>query len=102
MWRASRDHVRRSMWSIRCSISETGADFSPPALRDFIDYMASELQTAPAFILGLGPNGYGHARSLARAGVPVLGFYYSRRHFGRSSRLLHACPVARSLSAEGL
>ncbi|PYS78791.1 MAG: hypothetical protein DMF70_14205 [Acidobacteria bacterium] len=64
--------------------------------------MASELQTAPAFILGLGPNGYGHARSLARAGVPALGFYYSRRHFGRSSRLLHAYPVARSLSAEGL
>src|SRR6266849_8813335 len=106
MWRESHDHARRSMLSIRCSISETGADLSPPAPLDFIGdsrmILASEPQTAPAFILGLGPNGYGHARSLARAGVPALGFYYSRRHFGRSSRLLHAYPVARSLSAEAL
>src|SRR5260370_26370126 len=64
--------------------------------------VASEPQTSPAFILGLGPNGYGHARSLARAGVTAIGFYYSRRHFGRSSRLLQAYPVARSLSPEGL
>src|SRR2546425_10150424 len=63
--------------------------------------LVSESQVVPAFILGLGPNGYGHARSLARAGVPTLGFYYSRRHFGRSSRLLHAYPMARSVSPEG-
>src|SRR5712692_7096467 len=106
MWRESRDHARRSMWLIRCSISEARADLSPPVPRHFtVDSgmtLVSVPQTAPAFILGLGSNGYGHARSLARAGVPALGFYYSCRHFGRSSRLLHAYPVARSLSAEGL
>src|SRR6202140_4540793 len=64
--------------------------------------LISDSQTAPAFILGLGPNGYGHARSLARLGVPTIGFYYSRQHFGRFSRLLRAYPVARSLSPEQL
>ena len=50
--------------------------------------LISDSQTAPAFILGLGPNGYGHARSLARVGVPAVGFYYSHQHFGRFSRML--------------
>ena len=64
--------------------------------------LGSNSETAPAFILGLGPNGYGHARSLARVGVPAVGFYYSHRHFGRFSRMLHANPISRSLSPEQL
>ena len=40
----------------------------------------------PAFILGLGENGYGTVRSLAREGVGVAGFYTSPEEFGRYSR----------------
>ena len=56
----------------------------------------------PAFVLGLGPNGYGHARSLVRAGVPVLGFHYSAQHFGRASRLVRSHSLDRHLSSKAL
>src|SRR5262249_17078443 len=56
----------------------------------------------PAFILGLGPNGYGHARNLVRAGVPVLGFHYSEQHFGRDSRLIRTFPLERHQSSEAI
>ena len=40
----------------------------------------------PAFILGLGENGYGILRSLVRAGVAVTGFYGKPEEFGRHSK----------------
>lgn len=40
----------------------------------------------PAFILGLGVNGYGVVRSLARAGVGVVGFHSAPEELGRFSR----------------
>src|SRR5205085_9552653 len=64
--------------------------------------LASKDQTAPAFVLGLGPNGYGQVRSLARAGITTLGFYYSSEHLGRASRFVQALPVERAISAEAL
>src|SRR5438045_1926029 len=105
MWLASRGRAPRSTWSISCSVSQTRAasprrmpiEPTPQSMT-----LISDSQTAPAFILGLGPNGYGHARSLARVGVPAVGFYYSHQHFGRFSRMLHAYPIARSLSPEQL
>lgn len=53
-------------------------------------------------MLGLGPNGYGLVRSLARKGVPVVGFFYTREHFGRFSRLVQSHWLDRTLSAERL
>jgi predicted ATP-grasp superfamily ATP-dependent carboligase len=64
--------------------------------------LVSEDQTAPAFVLGLGPNGYGQARSLVRAGIHTLGFYYSNEHFGRTSRFIRTLPVSRRTSAQAL
>jgi D-aspartate ligase len=40
----------------------------------------------PAFILGLGVNGYGVVRSLVRAGVGVVGFHSAPEELGRFSR----------------
>lgn len=40
----------------------------------------------PAFILGLGENGYGIVRSLAREGVAVAGFFTGPEEFGRYSK----------------
>jgi D-aspartate ligase len=53
-----------------------------------------------AFVLGLGPNGYGHVRSLAREGVPIVGFYNSSEQFGRLSRFVRAHFLALSLAPE--
>src|SRR5256885_3343479 len=105
MWLASRGHAQRSTSLIRCAGSQTRAPFPRPIQLKLIAQsmmLGSNSETAPAFILGLGPNGYGHARSLARVGVPAVGFYYSHRHFGRFSRMLHANPISRSLSPEQL
>jgi D-aspartate ligase len=45
------------------------------------------MHTAPsAIILGLGENGYGILRGLARAGVSVTGFYTGPEEFGRYSK----------------
>ena len=49
----------------------------------------SEMRTAgsrAAVVLGLGVNGYGIVRSLARMGVPVEGVFTSATEFGRLSR----------------
>lgn len=60
-----------------------------------------------AFVLGLSENGYGVVRSLARAGVRVLGFYTDADEYGRLSkhceaqRLPSAAPeVCRHLIAQ--
>lgn len=44
----------------------------------------------PAFILGLGENGYGVLRSLTREGVSARGFYSESREFGRLSKYCEA------------
>ena len=62
----------------------------------------SSTDRPPAFVLGLGPNGYGLVRSLTREGVPVVGFSYSKEHFGRFSRLIQAHYLDRTLPAERL
>lgn len=54
----------------------------------------------PAFVLGLGENGYGVARALARAGLDVTGFYGEARECGRFSRYVRARPLAPSLDGE--
>ncbi len=41
---------------------------------------------SPALVLGLGANGYGIVRSLAREGVRVVGLYSRDDEFGRLSR----------------
>ena len=48
------------------------------------------LGNPPAFILGLGENGYGVLRSLAREGVRVCGFFTKPGEFGRYSRYCEA------------
>jgi D-aspartate ligase len=40
----------------------------------------------PAFILGLGENGYGILRSLTREGVRAVGFHTAAQEFGRYSK----------------
>jgi predicted ATP-grasp superfamily ATP-dependent carboligase len=51
----------------------------------------------PAFILGLGVNGYGILRSLAREGVRAVGFYTDHEEFGRFSKHCEACFLPASL-----
>jgi len=56
-----------------------------------------------ALVLGLGVNGYGLVRGLARAGVPVTGLYRKTDEFGRLSRYCErAIPVAADGDDEGL
>jgi predicted ATP-grasp superfamily ATP-dependent carboligase len=54
----------------------------------------------PAFVLGLGENGYGVLRSLARAGVEVTGFYSEAKECGRFSRHVRARLLSPSLEDE--
>jgi len=42
--------------------------------------------SAPAFVLGLGENGYGIVRALRREGVRVVGIYQHANEYGRYSR----------------
>jgi predicted ATP-grasp superfamily ATP-dependent carboligase len=51
-------------------------------------------------VLGLGENGYGVLRSLARAGVQVTGFYSEPREVGRFSRYVLPQFLDRSLDEE--
>jgi D-aspartate ligase len=57
-------------------------------------------QALPAFVLGLGENGYGVLRSLARTGVEVTGFYSEAKECGRFSRHVRARLLSRSLDGE--
>lgn len=52
--------------------------------------MRSEAHTPAAFVLGLNENGYGVVRSLARAGIRVLGFHGEPEEYGRLTRLCEA------------
>jgi len=54
----------------------------------------------PAFILGLGENGYGILRSLVRAGVAATGFYGKPEEFGRHSKYGEAHYLPPSLDGE--
>jgi D-aspartate ligase len=56
----------------------------------------------PAFVLGLGENGYALVRSLAAAGVPVLGFYREPGESGRWSRLCPSRRIAPGLDDEAV
>ena len=51
----------------------------------------------PAFILGLGPNGYGILRGLAREGIRAVGFYTDHQEFGRFSKYCETCYLPASL-----
>jgi D-aspartate ligase len=54
----------------------------------------------PAFILGLEVNGYGILRSLARAGVGVVGFHSGPDELGRFSRYCESHYLPPSLNEE--
>lgn len=56
---------------------------------------------SPAIVLGLGANGYGIVRSLARCGVPVLGAFTRPEEFGRLSRYCQAVRVPAEALVEG-
>src|SRR4030095_3665094 len=56
---------------------------------------------SPAIVLGLGANGYGIVRSLARCGVPVLGTFTRPEEFGRLSRYCQAVRVPAEALVEG-
>jgi predicted ATP-grasp superfamily ATP-dependent carboligase len=56
--------------------------------------------TVPAFVLGLGENGYGVARSLARAGVQVIGFHGEAKEFARFSRYVRPMFLGADLDDE--
>ena len=56
---------------------------------------------SPAIVLGLGANGYGIVRSLARCGVPVLGAFTRSEEFGRLSRYCKAVRVPAEALVEG-
>ena len=43
-----------------------------------------------AFVLGLGVNGYGIVRSLAKEEVPIVGIHSSKENFGRYSKYCRA------------
>lgn len=49
--------------------------------------------TGIAFVLGLGENGYGVLRSLARNGIPAWGFDREGNTFARYSRFCKRCKV---------
>jgi D-aspartate ligase len=53
-----------------------------------------------AFVLGLGENGYGILRALARHGIGVFGFYSEAKEFGRFSRYVQAQRLAPESSDE--
>jgi predicted ATP-grasp superfamily ATP-dependent carboligase len=55
----------------------------------------------PALVLGLGANGYGIVRSLAREGVPVVGLYSRADEFGRLSRHLESRRVPADALRDG-
>jgi predicted ATP-grasp superfamily ATP-dependent carboligase len=55
----------------------------------------------PALVLGLGANGYGIVRSLAREGVPVVGLYSRDDEFGRLSRHCESRRVPAAALADG-
>jgi len=48
--------------------------------------MSLGIRKPPAFILGLGENGYGILRSLAREGICAVGFHTEPKEFGRFSK----------------
>jgi hypothetical protein len=56
------------------------------------------IRKPPAFILGLGVNGYGVVRSLARAGVGMVGFHSAPEELGRFSRYCESHYLAPSLN----
>jgi D-aspartate ligase len=58
--------------------------------------VAADARDPAAAVLGLGENGYGIVRSLARKGVRVTGFYSEPKEFGRFSRYgeVHRLPVS--------
>jgi D-aspartate ligase len=56
----------------------------------------------PAFVLGLGENGYAMARSLAAAGVPVVGFYREAAESGRWSRFCSSQRIPPGLDEEAV
>ncbi len=58
----------------------------PTILPDTTKPKSSGIGTPPAFILGLGENGYGILRSLAREGVRAVGFHTKPQEFGRYSK----------------
>ena len=56
---------------------------------------------SPAIVLGLGANGYGIVRSLARAGVPALGVFTRPEEFGRLSRYCESVRVPAEALVDG-
>lgn len=56
---------------------------------------------SPAIVLGLGANGYGIVRSLARAGVPALGVFTRPEEFGRLSRYCESVRVPAGALVDG-
>ena len=62
--------------------------------------MMPGISRPPAFILGLGVNGYGILRSLAPAGIPLVGFHSEPEELGRFSKYCESHYLPPCLSEE--